>query len=548
MGEVYRALDLRLDREVALKVLSERLADNADALIRFEREAKAVAALSHSNILAIHEFDRDKDVYFAVTELLEGETLRMRMGDAPVPWRRTVEIAIEIANGLAAAHSRGVIHRDLKPENIFLTSDGQIKILDFGLAQIRHPKVHANAASISAADTEEKIVGTLGYMSPEQLRAATATDERSDIFSLGCIIYEMIAGQKPFWRKNAFDTVAAILKDDPPDLVDSGKNIPVELLNIIEHCLKKSPNERLQSAHDLAFELKSVLSRSQDSRYPQVEFRLPSSRILWIASIAILFVLSIYFYYALPHRTAINSIAVLPFENKSSDPDMEYLSDGITESIINNLAQVPNFRVMAPSTMSRYKGKQTDAEKIGHDLKVDVLLTGSVRQQENNLIIRASLVKTADGSGLWGDQYNLRFISILAVQKEISQKILEKLQLQLTGDQKERISHLHTESTEAYHSYLKGRYYWNKRTPDAFKKALAYFQEAIEKDPSYALAYAGLADCYALLGDYNVFAPAESFPRAKSAAMKALEIDGDLAEAHTTLAHLHMYYWDFPSA
>jgi eukaryotic-like serine/threonine-protein kinase len=548
MGEVYRAHDVRLDRDVAIKILAERLVNDPEAIVRFEREAKAVASLSHPNILAIHDFDQDKDVYFTATELLEGETLRQRISKSALPWRKAVEIGIAITEGLAAAHSKGVIHRDLKPENIFLTSDGQVKILDFGLAAIRsQKKVVESSALTESGETEETVLGTVGYMSPEQIRSSDV-DGRSDLFSCGCILYEMLTGQRAFRRETVFETVAAVLKEDPPELAETGMRIPPELQRLVHHCLEKNEKERAQSAHDVAFELRTILNTRGTSAYSfgvaESQTRLP----LWISATLILVVLGFLLYLVFGRRESIRSIAILPFHNASANPNSEYLSDGITESIINDLAQISGLRVMARSTVFRYKGRDIDPEKIGRDLKVDAVLTGILVQRENDLVIKTELVKVADGSQLWGENYHPSFADMLPLQEEISRKIVEKLRLRLSRDQQQRFTKSHQPNTEAYHLYLKGRYNWNKRTPDGLKTGIEYFKQAIEKDPTYALAYAGLADSYALLGNYGVIPQDEALQRAQGAATKALEIDEALPEAHTSLAYVYFHNWQWSNA
>ena len=531
MGEVYRARDLRLGREVAIKILSEHLAKDAAALARFDREAKALAALSHPNIIAIYDFVITDQISFVVMELLEGDTLRKQMGGSPVPWTRAVEIIATIADGLAAAHSRGIIHRDLKPENIFLTLDSGIKILDFGLARVTTAQSETSHSSIATAGVQSDpgtIVGTVQYMSPEQLRQEPV-DARSDIFTLGCILSEMITAARPFARNTTAEMIAAILTGSP-DLADIDKKAPPEVKQIIMHCLEKNPEARFQTARDFAFALKSALSGSVISRghiappAQQPRRRKTSKRV-------------------------IDSLAVLPLANVSGDSNMEYLSDGITESIINILSQLPKLRVMARSTVFRYKGQDADPQKIGSDLNVGAVLTGRVILRGDALSIQTELVDVFDGAQLWGEHYRRKASDIFAIQEEISQEISEKLRLKLRGEEKNRLAKRYTENTMAYQLFLKGRFHWSKRTGESLKKAIEYFQQAIEEDRSYALAYAGLADCYNLMSAYGVLSPIESVPVAKEAALKALEIDNTLAEGHEALAHVKMLYdWDWTGA
>ena len=497
MGEVYRARDSRLDRDVAVKVLPQHLANDPHALTRFEREAKAVAALSHPNILAVYDVGTDQGISFVVTELLEGETLRSRLGRAAVGWGKAAEIGAAVADGLAAAHSKGIIHRDLKPENIFLTSDGRVKILDFGLAR-RRPDAADQDQTVDAATATEAgtIMGTVGYMSPEQVRGEPV-DAPGDLFSLGCVLYEMAAGERAFARPTAPETLAAILNADPPPLAASGKQIPPEMDRLIARCLEKNAGERQQSARDLAFALREITA---SGARPVALPALPDRRkhrawAIGLAAAGVAIALGLAFYLLLVgHGKTIDTLAVLPFANAGNDPNTEYLSDGITDSITNNLARLPGLRVTARSMAFGYKGKPVNPQQIGRDLKVRAVLTGSVAQRGDVLIIRAELMNVADASQLWGEQYQKKLADILAIEAEISKEISQKLRLKLTGEDRSRIAKRATQNTEAYQLYLKGRYYWNKLTDEGLKKAVEHFQQAIDKDPSYARAYSGLAD------------------------------------------------------
>ncbi|MCI0413611.1 protein kinase [bacterium] len=527
MGVVYRARDLRLDRDVAVKILPQHLAENAKALARFEREAKALASLSHANILAIHDFQTEEGFSYAVMELLEGETLHHRLSTEPLAWTRALQMGAAIADGLTAAHSRGVVHRDLKPENVFLISDGGIKILDFGLAEISPPAqmTEQSSAPTEATTDPGTIVGTMHYMSPEQLRGLDV-DARADIFALGCILYEMLTGKRPFSRSTQIETAASILKEDPPDFLFQDHNTPVETSQIILHCLEKDPKNRFQTARDLSFALRALMSQSGTVRMGIAKQKKRRSA-----------------------RRAIQSIAVLPLDHTGESSSTEYLSDGITESLINSLSQLPKLRVMARSTVFRYKGQRIDPVKIGQELDVAAVLTGRIVQRGEVLSIQTELVDVSDGSQLWGEQYTQKYSDILALQEEISREISGKLRLRITGEAKDRLTKRYTESTEAYERYVKGRYYWSRRTGEGLKKAIEYFHQAIEKDPSYALAYAGIADSYNLLSAYGALSPKESVPFAKQAAMRALELDSDVAEGHEALAHVKMLYdWDWAGA
>jgi eukaryotic-like serine/threonine-protein kinase len=543
MGEVYRARDARLDREVAIKVLPERLAREPQALARFQREAKAVAALSHPNILAIHDFGEENGLTYAVTELLEGETLRHRLRTGAMGWRKTLETGIAIADGLSVAHSKGITHRDLKPENIFLTEDNRIKILDFGLARNTGLSTGANAEAETVTE-EGVIVGTIGYMSPEQVRGARA-DARSDIFSFGCVMYEMIAGRRAFARETSAQTLAAILEAQVPEFATA--DVPVELDRIITHCLQKNPRDRFQSAHDLGLALRAI--PVSGTRPSPATTRKSFARAIWITLVLALLLSTLSVYWLNRAHEPIDSLAVLPFGNVGGDPNNEYLSDGIAEDMINALSQLSNLRVKARTLTFRYKGPQVDPQKTGRDLNVRAVLTGRVLEREGVLNIQVDLINVKDGSQLWGHQYRRRLSDILSLQEEIVRDVSSKLGLKQTADQQKRVAKHATESTEAYQLYLKGRYCWNRRTEQMVKRAVEYFQQAIEKDPGYALAYGGLADGYAVYGVYEVEQPSKSGAKAKAAATRALEIDNTLAEPHASLGMTRMAYeWDWAGA
>jgi serine/threonine-protein kinase len=519
MGEVYRARDERLGREVAVKVLPEHLAENAEALGRFEREAKAVAALSHPNILAIHDVGREGGFSFAVMELLEGETLRERLTASALPPSKAIDYAQQIARGLAAAHDRGIVHRDLKPENLFLTREGLVKILDFGLAR------QESGPLSSASDTRSPtsggtaagmILGTIGYMSPEQVRGKPV-DYRSDLFSLGAILFEMLTGRRAFQRDTAIETMMAILQDDPPLGSASGRTLPAELQNIVAHCLEKSPEERFQSARDLAFALQvadrdtgvSRVMGSGATRSPEV----PEA-----------------------------SIAVLPFRNMSADKEAEYFSDGMTEEIINALTKIAALRVAARTSSFAFKGKDTDVRQIGRELGVRSVLEGSVRQAGRRIRITAQLIDVANGYHLWSERYDREMEDVFAVQDEISHALAETLRVRLLPAEAAEVSERGTEDVEAYNDYLKGRYFFNRREPP---EAIAEFERAIRRDPEYAAAYTGLADSYCIFGFYGGIDTRDALARARTAAEKALELAPDSAGTHVSLALVEHYFgWD----
>jgi serine/threonine protein kinase/tetratricopeptide (TPR) repeat protein len=547
MGEIYRAKDSRLGRDVAIKVLPEQLAKDAEALARFERETRALASLSHPNILSIYDVGGEQGILFAVTELLEGETLRSRLEREPLTLEDFLQINLSIASALSAAHSKGVVHRDLKPDNIFLTRDHHLKILDFGLALQDAISVADGSHPKSSSDTEPgMIVGSVDYMSPEQVRGETA-DSRSDIFSLGSVMFEMISGRAPFSRATLVDTLAAVLREEPARVPAGDRNFPQELNGIVLRCLKKNPTERFQSSAEIRT---ALMNLSTATTRISVKTRLHIPRIVWIVLISLLLaVFAVVLYRSSHPAEQIHTIAILPFSNASNNPDAEFISDGVTESIIRDLSEISKIRVMASSTVFRYKKTKLDPQTIGTRLKADAVVTGKVLIRNEILIIKAELVNVRTGALLWGDEYSRKLSDIFRVQDEIAKKISGGLRLKLSTEQEKRISKKDTENVEAYESYLKGRYYWNKRNEEALKKGIDYFQRAVETDPQYALAYAGLADSYNLLSLYGGLNPMETFPKAKSAAVRALQIDETLPEAHTSLAYVHLYYdWDWSGA
>jgi serine/threonine protein kinase/tetratricopeptide (TPR) repeat protein len=526
MGQVYRGRDPRLGRDVAIKVLAKDALQDVEATGRLEREARAIAALSHPNIVAVYDVGHEDSTFYLVTELLEGKTLRDSM-QTPMNWRRAVEIGAEVAEGLAAAHAKSIVHRDLKPENIFLTDGGRVKILDFGLAQTDPVLSQRDEGEIPTTKwfhtKPGTVIGTLGYMSPEQLRGE-AVDPSADIFSLGCILFEMVTLRKPFHRESGAATIAAILKDDlPRDVL--GASVPAEFQRIIEGCLEKSPATRFQSARDLALTLRSIGSSATMSN--DVIRTLTKRRT----------------------SKSIDSIAVLPLANASNDPNTEYLSDGITEGIINKLSQLPKLKVMARSTVFRYKNRDVDAQVVGRELRVRAVLTGVVKNVGERLQISVELVDSVDGAQLWGETYNRELADLLKLQEEMSREIADKLRPKLTGAEKKKLRQRTTENSEAYQLYLKGRYHWNKRTEESLRRGVQFFREAIESDPSFAMAYAGMADCFISMATNIPLPPRDTMPKAKAAAMRAIEIDDGVAEAWASLGAVRWWFdWDWEGA
>jgi serine/threonine protein kinase/tetratricopeptide (TPR) repeat protein len=540
MGEVYRARDTRLNREVAIKVLPEHLAKDPDALAKFRLEAMAVAALAHPNILVLHDIGAEQEVQYVVTELLEGETLRERLSRGPLAWRKVAEFGSAIAEGLAAAHSKRIVHQDVKPANIFLTSDGRVKILDFGLAQIRSaPSQTEDTATVTEAGPA--VMGTIGYMSPEQVRGEKA-GAASDIFSLGCVLYEMVTGRRAFSGKSVTDTMAAVLKDEPPALADSGHSSSPDLDRVIERCLAKDPALRFHSAHDLAFALRSLSS----STGMQAQGSAPSRIGRWrlaagIAALVLILAAAGFYFWRSRASRSIDSIAVLPFVNASGGADADWLSDGITESVIDSLSGLPNLKVMSRSAVFRYKGKDADPRAAGKELGVRAVLVGRITQRGDSLSVNAELVDTDDNSELWGDVYNRKLVDVLTVQQDIVAQIAGKLRAKLSSAQKTEMARGQTENPEAYQLYLKGRYYAAKFDAENLKKGFAYFQQAIALDPNYALAYDGLAYYYELVEDLY-FPVDEVMPKAKAAALRALAIDDSIAESHVEMGNVYTFY------
>ena len=512
MGEVYRARDLRLGRDVAVKVMAEHIAADPDMRRRFETEARAVASLSHPSILSIHELAVVDGVPMAVMELLQGENLRSRIKRGPLAWQDAVRIAATIAEGLAAAHVRGIVHRDLKPENVFLTLDQGVKILDFGLALQRLESPLSSEGPTVAVTAERMVMGTFGYMSPEQVTGGRV-DGRSDIFALGCVLFEMLTGHALFTGDTPQETLARLMHDSGLGLSAFDPLLPAELRPILQRCLDRDPSRRFDSAHDLAMALQALLTGSA----PVLGGRRP--------------------------RTRGKSLAVLPFVNAGADAAVEYLTDGITESIINSLSQLGGLRVVPRSLVFRYKGLSADPSTVGLALNARTILTGRVLQQGDYINIQAELVDTNTESQLWGEQFRQQLTELPAVQQEIAWQISEALRLKLTSTQKKRLRKKPTVDPEAYHEYLRGRYHWNNWTPDSFRRALEHFERAISIDPTYPLAYAGLADALGSLAYYGVIAPEDGFPRAKAAAARAIELDPDLADAHASLG-LGSMFWD----
>jgi serine/threonine protein kinase/Tfp pilus assembly protein PilF len=516
MGVVYKAEDTRLGRNVALKFLTYELSEQRHALERFQREARTVSALNHPHICTLHDIGEHEGHQFLVLELLEGETLNERISGKPVELRRLLAWGTQVAEALEAAHAKAIIHRDIKPANIFVTKSGQIKVLDFGLAKLLHPISEATLTqSITRPQT---VVGTLPYMAPEQLRGQEV-DARTDIYALGAVLYEMATGRRAFRDQTYTGLVDAILNVPPvsPSALNAAVSAVLEVL--ILKALDKDPERRYQSAQEMRVDLQRLLTPSAG---------IPAA-------------------VQLRHRRGprtITSIAILPLVNTSADPQTEYVSDGISENIINALSHLPKLRVMARSTVFHYKGCEVNPVAVGRELNVGAVLTGRLVQRGDTLNISTELVDVTDGALIWGQQYSHKLADILRIQDEIAMEISSRLRLRLTGREKQQLAKHYTENREAYQAYLRGRFMASKYTKDGMKKAIEYFRQAIEIDPAFALAYAGLAMSY-----WNVsavqFAPIEVMPKAREAARKSLEIDPQLAESHAAVALVKMAYeWD----
>ncbi|MBL8167852.1 MAG: protein kinase [Acidobacteria bacterium] len=583
MGEVYLAEDLNLGRRVALKLLPARFMQDAERVRRFAQEARTASTLNHPNILTIYEIGQtagdDGEAHYIAMEFVEGQTLRQRLMGRRLKLEDALDIAVQIVSALVAAHGAGITHRDVKPENIMLRQDGYVKVLDFGLAKLTEsPAFLSQDPSITQAETVDDpfadlyataqlqqlnntspgvILGTINYMSPEQARGQKV-DARTDIFSLGIVLYELLAGRTPFAGASTGDVMVAILDRTPPPLARYAPDTPEELEWIVAKALAKDRDERYQSSKSMLADLKRLQKRVQmglsgvatltdESRYGDQFEAAPSSDFSHTRSTGNLEATSGQGRSGsqqLPRP--IDSLAVLPFVSASTDADAAYLSEGIPESLVLNLSRLPQLRVMAWSTVARWRGKEADPLQVGRELGVRAVFAARLYQFGEKLMIKAELVDVADGAQIWGGQYQRQLDNLFTIEQEISQEICEHLRLRLNEEERARLTKRYTENAEAYQAYLQGRYFWHQRTAKGLRKALESFSEAIKLDPEYALAYAGVADCYCLISIYGSMPPKAVLPRAKSAALRAIEIDEGLAEAHTSLAAVLCWYdWDW---
>ena len=556
MGEVYLAEDTVLERQVAIKFLPPDSLTSPRARSRLMREARAAAALDHGNICTIHEVVEADEQNFIVMQYVEGETLDSFLASNQPEWRYVLEISTQIAGALADAHSHGVIHRDIKPQNIMIAENGRVKVLDFGLAKVVSPltTIERDALTKSLLTLPGVLIGTLPYMSPEQVRAEEL-DERSDIFSLGTVMYEMLGGRNPFANTNGAVTISAILTYDPPPLATYSSNAPAELERIVRKCLEKNKTYRYQKTVDLLNDLEEFKKTLTFEAYdPKPRPRPHNVSVNWIyAAIAVLLavvVVAVIIHFIVPPQiNSINSIAVLPLNNVVGDPNIDYLTEGLTDSLIDSLSQLPDMKVIAHTSVYQYQGQEIDPQIVGRALDVQALLTGRVEQRGDTISINIELIDVRNRSRLWGEQYTRNISDLVTLQKEIGWKVVQRLRVNLSGDDRRLLIKHGTQSAEALQQYEKGRYYWNRRTAVGLTTAIEYFRQAIQIDSNYALAYVGLADCYSLLNAYTGVPKREAFAEAKEAARRALEIDADLAEAHAALATIAFTYdWDWAEA
>ena len=558
MGEVYRARDTRLGRDVAIKVLPAEFAEDPERLKRFEREARATAALSHPNILDVHDVGTFEGVPYLVEELLEGESLKERLEPGALGVGEAVRIALEVARGLAAAHGKGIVHRDLKPGNVFLTSDGRVKVLDFGLAKLVGTVPLGEAETLTQAPSATtgfgSVMGTVAYMAPEQARGQPV-DMRTDVFAFGVVLYEMLVGKRPFVGSTGTDVVAAILKEEPAPLPAS---VSPELAAVVTRCLAKEPGERFQHGGEVEAALAEVPSGGAISLWPAVTRSLRRHPLAVGANVVVaLVVLAMLLDIGGLRRrlvggggaVPIDSLAVLPLENLSGDPEQEYLAAGMHDALITNLGQLAGLkRVIARGSVLRFAKTDKPPREIAKELNVGALVTGAVQRSGNRVRVTAHLIDPASEAQIWGQSYERALSDVLSLENEIVAAITKEIRLQLRPEERARLTSAKPVDPEAYEACLKGRFHYYKLSREELDVAESYFKLALERDPRYALAYQGLAGVWFSRTDAGFMPPGEAIPNAKAAALKALELDNSLAEAHVTQANLRILDWDWSGA